>query len=263
MLLAGGLGGDGGCQGLGGGFSLIKGVGGAEGQAERAGDFGIGQTDGGEDVGFGTFVGGTSGTGGRVDFLRFKTVDEAFGVQAGEADRAEVGELVFGVAKEKRGGQPKGGKFAGEGLTEASVQGLIELTVSAEVALSISGGNGEANHAGDVLGAAAETAFLAAAESERLQGDAVGLIESADTFGAAAFGGVDGEQVNTETGDVQVQQTESLGGVGVEVERSGEAASKAVGAGGTNEGGDFGEGLDGAELVVGERDGDKINLVGE
>lgn len=54
-----------------------------------------------------------------------------------------------------------------------------------------------------------------------------------------------------------------MGSVGVEVERSGEAASEAVSAGGTNEGGDFGEGLDGAEFVVGERDGDKINLVGE
>ena len=242
---------------------MVKGVGGAEGQAERAGDLGVGQTDGGEDVGLGAFVGGASGTGGEVDFLRFKAVNEAFGVQAGEADRAEVGELVFGMAKEKRGGQSQGVKFAGEGLTEAGVQGLIELTVSAEVALGISSGDREANHAGDVLGAAAETAFLTAAEGERLQGDAVGLIESADAFGSAALGGVDGEQVNAETGDVQVQQTESLGGVGVEVERSGEAASKAVGAGGTNEGGDFGEGLDGAELVVGERDGDKINLVGE
>ena len=135
--------------------------------------------------------------------------------------------------------------------------------MSAEVALGISSGDREANHAGDVLGATAETAFLTAAESERLQGDAVGLIESADTFGAATFGGVDGEQINAEAGDVQIQQAESLGGVGVEVERSSEAASKAVGAGGTNEGGDFGEGLDGTELVVGERDGDKINLVGE
>ena len=144
-------------------------------------------------MGLGAFVGGASGTGGEVDSLRFKAVDEAFSVQAGEADRAEAGELVFGVAEEKRGGQPKGGKFAGEGLTEAGVQGLIELAVSAEVALGISSGDREANHAGDVLGATAEAAFLTAAESERLQGDAVGLIESTDTFGTATFGGVDGE----------------------------------------------------------------------
>lgn len=140
---------------------------------------------------------------------------------------------------------------------------MVEFAVGAEMLLGIGGSDGESDYAWDVLGAAAETALLAAAESERLQGDAVGLVESADAFGAAAFGSVDGEQINAEAGDVQVQQTESLGGVGVEVERSGEAASKAVGAGGTNEGGDFGEGLDGAEFVVGERDRDKINLVGE
>ena len=49
----------------------------------------------------------------------------------------------------------------------------------------------------------------------------------------------------------------------MEVERSGETASEAVSAGGTNETSNLGKGLDGAELVVGERNGDKINLVCE
>ena len=54
-----------------------------------------------------------------------------------------------------------------------------------------------------------------------------------------------------------------MGSVGMEVERSGETASEAISAGGTNEGGDFGEGLDGAEFIVGERNGDKVDVVGK
>ena len=49
----------------------------------------------------------------------------------------------------------------------------------------------------------------------------------------------------------------------MEVERSGETASEAVSAGGTNEASNLGKGLDGAEFIVGERNGDKINLVCE
>ena len=120
-MLAGGFGGDGDSEGLSGWFGLVEGVGGAKRNAERTSDFGVRKTNRGEDVGFGAFVGGASGTGGEVDFLRLEAIDEALGIEAWEADWAEAGELVFGVAKEKRGGQPKGGKFAGEGLTEAGV----------------------------------------------------------------------------------------------------------------------------------------------
>lgn len=49
----------------------------------------------------------------------------------------------------------------------------------------------------------------------------------------------------------------------MEVERSGETASEAVSAGGTNEASNFGKGLDGAELIVGERNGDKVDVVGK
>lgn len=87
-------------------------------------------------------------------------------------------------------------------MAEASVQGLIELAVGAEMLLGIGGSDGESDYAWDVLSATAETAFLTAAEGERSKGDAVGLVKGTDAFGAAAFGGVDGEEVDAEAGDV-------------------------------------------------------------
>lgn len=49
----------------------------------------------------------------------------------------------------------------------------------------------------------------------------------------------------------------------MEVKRSGESTSEAVGADSADESGDFGEGLDGAKFVIGERNRDKIYVVGE
>ena len=68
--------------------------------------------------------------------------------------------------------------------------------------LGIGGSDGESDYAWDVLGTAAEAAFLAAAEGECSEGDAVGLVKGADAFGAATFGGVDGEEVDAEAGGV-------------------------------------------------------------
>ena len=66
----------------------------------------------------------------------------------------------------------------------------------------IGGSDGESDYAGDIFSAAAEAAFLAAAEGEGSKGNAVGLVKGADAFGAATFGGVDGEEVDAEAGDV-------------------------------------------------------------
>ena len=103
-MLAGGFGGDGDSEGLSGGFGLVEGTGGAERNAERTSDFGVRKTNRGEDMGFGALVGGASGAGGEVNFLRLEAVDEALGIEAWEADWAEAGELVLGLTKEKRGG---------------------------------------------------------------------------------------------------------------------------------------------------------------
>ena len=103
-MLAGGFGGNGGSEGLSGRSGLFEGIGGAKRNAERTSNFGVRKTNRGEDVGFGAFVGGASGAGGEVNFLRLEAIDEALGIEAWEADWAEAGELVLGLAKEKRGG---------------------------------------------------------------------------------------------------------------------------------------------------------------
>ena len=120
-VLAGDFGGDSGSEGLSGGFGLVEGIGGAKRNAERTGDLGVRETNRGEDVGFGALVGGASGAGGEVNFLRLEAVDEALGIEAWEADWAEAGELMLGLTKEQRGGEPKGGEFVSEGLAEAGV----------------------------------------------------------------------------------------------------------------------------------------------
>jgi len=91
----------------------------------------------------------------------------------------------------------------------------------------------------------------------------VAHIQCAGAFGAVDFGAVDGEQVDAEPVDRQAEIARGLDGVGVEIEREFDAAAGPVGADIGYEFGDVGQGLDGADFVVGQHDAHEYRVVGD
>lgn len=76
----------------------------AQGNAERAGDFRVGQANGSENVRFATFVGGASGTGREVDFLLLEFINQALSIKPRETNWNEIRKLMLRVAEENRSG---------------------------------------------------------------------------------------------------------------------------------------------------------------
>ena len=106
------------------------------------------------------------------------------------------------------------------------------------------GGGAEAGDPGDVLGTGTHPVFLAAAVDHRPYGDAVADVERADAFRSAELVPGHGEQVHVQFVDGERDFADGLGGVGVK-QRTGLMG----------EGGEFGDGLDRAGLVVGVHHG--------
>lgn len=90
------------CSGSGGLADLGGVVGSAERNAERASNFVIGETDGGEDMRFAALIGGTGGASREIDILLFEFIDKTFGVKSREANRNETNKLVFRIAEKNR-----------------------------------------------------------------------------------------------------------------------------------------------------------------
>ena len=65
---------------------------------------------------------------------------------------------------------------------------------------------------------------MTATGGDGLQLDLTVMVKCADAFRAVDFGGVDGEEVDAEAGDGDVEKTKSLGGVGVKDEGEGGGA---------------------------------------
>ena len=130
-------------------------------------------------------------------------------------------------------------------------ESLEAFWLGGEVLVGFSDSSGEADEGGEVFGAGAEAVFLAAADDDGPELDLVTGPEGSDAFGAVDFGGTEGEEVDAETVDFDVEQAETLGGVAVEEEGGGVAGGLAGLAFGLDEGGDIADGLDGAEFAAG------------
>ena len=113
-------------------------------------------------------------------------------------------------------------------------------------------GGGHADDEGDVFGAGAAVAFLGAALDLGYDAGAASDVKDADALGAVKFVGGEGEEINAESVDVEGESAGRLDGVGVEGD-----------AGTFQEGGDFGDRLDGADFVVGVVNADQGEVVAE
>ena len=112
---------------------------------------------------------------------------------------------------------------------------------------NVASGGGKTAGEDDVGGAGAAAVFLVAAEDEGLEGGASANVKGADADGAADFVGGDSEIIHAEGLNIHWDFTEGLCGVGMEAS-----------AGGVDGLGEVSDGLDGAELVIGQHDGNEL-----
>lgn len=108
-------------------------------------------------------------------------------------------------------------------------------------------GDGEPDDAGDIFGAGAAFLFLASAEDKGLPRGAVFDVEEADALGAVDLVAGEAEEVDAEARGADIEGAGGLDGVGVDDDAG---VSLAGNVGG------LGDGLDGADFVVGGHDGD-------
>lgn len=131
---------------------------------------------------------------------------------------------------------------------------MVFLAISGEVCFSLLDSCRKTYYSRYVFGAATQTTFLTTANCERMERNTVGKIERADTFRTTTLRGVQRQKVDTKTSDVDIEEVESLGGVGVEVERGRDSLPQTFLAHSAKKLRDFGEWLDGAELIIGQGD---------
>ena len=114
------------------------------------------------------------------------------------------------------------------------------------------GGDAEADQRRDVLGAGAAVALLASAGHLRDQPRAATDPQRAGALRAGELVAGDGQQIDAERRDVERQLAGRLHGVGVEQRPAG-----------VGDGGERGDRLDGADLVVGEHHRDQRGAIGD
>jgi len=137
-------------------------------------------------------------------------------------------------------------------MRDARENAIDELVAQRDnlVALHIAHGkfkrNGESDDAGDVLGAGAPAALLAAAEDERLEAHAVSHVQRADAFRSLELVRRKRQRVHAKLFDVDRDVTDRLHGVGVE--------QRAVGVRDRSE---LRDGLHRSDLVIRMHDRDK------
>ena len=94
---------------------------------------------------------------------------------------------------------------------------MIFLAATGEMCFGFFNGSCKTNNARDILSTTAQATLLTTANTERMQRDAVREIESPDAFRTATFRSVQGQEVNAEASDIDVEKVESLRGVRMEV----------------------------------------------
>lgn len=235
--------------------------GGGEGGDEVI-DFGLrmGRAKGDAERGFGLFLreaegqeggrgfdgaGGAGRTGADGDAAKVEGNDEGFAFNAIEAEVAGVGEAGIGaVAMDLGQGE--------EGVFETVSEAGGGFGLGGESLLEEGGGGTEGGDAGDVFRAGAAAIFVAAAKLEGMERDALADEEGADAFGGAHFVAAEGVEIDAELAQGDGEAAGDLDAVGVE-----------EGAVFVGDGSEFGQGLEGAEFVVGVHDGDEGRIGAE
>ena len=189
-------------------------------------------------------AGGTGGTGGDSDTSGVKIELDRFALGGLEAGVQEMRQAMGGGAVDATIGDF--GKNAGAELVAERAD--LSFVVLREAMLGdVASGGGKTAGEDDVGGAGAAAVFLVAAEDEGLEGGASANVKGADADGAADFVGGDSEIIHAEDLNIHWDFTEGLGGVGMEAS-----------AGGVDGLGEVGDGLNGAELVIGQHDGNEL-----
>jgi hypothetical protein len=173
-------------------------------------------------------------SGRHGDALEIERDDERFGLDALEADVAGVGDAGVGPAVDVR---------AGHGGEEIALERVAQRGHAADLGEArpgACGGDAEADQCRDVLGAGAAVALLASAGHLRDQPRAAAHPQRAGALRAGELVPGDGEQIYAERRDVERQLAGRLHGVRVEQRTAG-----------VGDGGELGDRLDGADLVVG------------
>ena len=80
---------------------------------------------------------------------------------------------------------------------------------------------GKANECGNILGAGAQTALLAATAHNRLQLYTSRNVKRADSLWPINFGGIQSQQINSKSRNIYVNQAKSLRGIAMEIDRCG------------------------------------------
>ena len=227
-----------------------------EGEADAGAGAGGGEAHGGEDVGGLGGAGLAGGASADGEALEVEGDDQGFGVDVIEVEVGGVGDARGAGAVDAGVGD-----CSEEALFEAVAEGGEVCWDRCGVGLSQPcvgefGGFAEGYDAGDVFGAGAALALVGAAVEERGEADVAADEEDAGALRGVHLVAGDGEQVDVlERGlgaEVEGELAGGLDGVGVEES-----------AGGVGDGGEFGDGLDDAGLVVGEHDGDEPRVGAE
>lgn len=227
----------------GGIFDLFLGVTPTKGKAEGGVGVLLAQAHCQEDVG--GFEGGygASRAGGDEDALEAEIEQEGHAVHVEEAEVDGSGEGMSGMAVEADGGQ----------LIHQTQEDGPEfeevLGIGGEPILSDFAGFGEADYAGDVLGAGSEVSLLAAAMLDLPQLGSFADIEGANSLRPIDLVGGHREESAVEASHVNGDLPYGLNSIYVEGN-----------AGAVGNGADRVKGADGADLIVGEHQGDEAGI---
>ena len=184
--------------------------------------------------------------GGRADALRVEQQQQALAL---DALKAEV--HVAGQARASRAVE-RAVRDLCDAVDELVAQGGDLLRVLIHVGAGLFQGCSHRRDAGDVFCAAALAALLRAALDEVREDDAAAGIEHADALRPVELVGGEAQHVDVHLIDVDLHVARRLDGVGVE-QNALFLADRA----------DLPDGLDGADLVVGEHDGHEAGVVAD
>ena len=211
--------------------------------SEREADGGLsevlGDAHGEEDMGGEDGADHASGAAGGADAGEVEADEEAFAVKIGEADIERIGEGMLGGSI-ANGARVKGLDAVPETIAKDCLAGAFGVHgIEGEV-----DGVSEADDGGGIFRSWSASIFVGAAVLEGVDGLPCFEVEKSRAFGAVKL--VSGDGKGIEVLSIEGIFAEGLDGIAMEENSFGAA-----------EGGDFGDGLDGAGFVVGGHDGNE------
>ncbi len=231
------------------GIGVVFAQGNAEGATGGVGGLAQGQQNVG---GFqGAAAAGATAAGG--DALQVEAQQDGLALNALKREVDIVGQPFRGVAVEDAVRNPAG-NFVNDAVAQDEALGADLLPVG----VGQLQGYGQANDAGDVLGAGAPLPFLAAAGDEGQERHAAPEEQDANALGAVKFVPGEAHHIDAQAAHVKVEETGGLHGVGMHHDAAVEFLRPLL-----HGGGDFGNGVDGANLIVGVHYGNNGGLAGD